>query len=280
MTQKKQPRSIPASSVEGSLWDTMEQADKRIERRLNQMYSKKSSVFEKALASWPIFGGTSTETAETKSDETVTIEGKIVDKPGGQDDKPVEDDGPVSAADPEAISKLTKQIEQAQASAQAAIAEANKYKEKEAQAARAQQTKEEQLQTDLEAAYATIQQQENVIKNSALTNALLSQKNFEWHSVRQVMAELQDGEYNVDIDFDSAQAVVSGVEEAAKRIAKECPWLVSKDKASDQSTAQGNGNGTGARVRGSGTPPRPPTGQQEKTARRAELSKRFPVINR
>lgn len=247
-------------------------------------YGNKVSAFEQALASWPIFGGTSPEggATEGKPAETVTIEGKILDKTeesagGNIENEPEEI---VNPADPEAISKLTKQLEAANKLAQEATNTANSYKQKEQQAARAQQTKEEQLQTDLDNAQQIIQQQDAVIKNSAVTNALLGQKNFEWHSVRQVMAELADDEYQVDIDFDSGQAVVSGIEDAAKRIAKDCPWLVSKDKATDQSTAQGNGNGNGARVRGSGTPPRPPTQQGEKTARRAELSKRFPVIAR
>ena len=245
----------------------------------------KVTTFEQALASWPIFGGTSAEGgATTVEGAKVTIETKPDEKvdptiSGGDDGKATETESAVNANDPEAISKLTKQIEQANAAAQAAVAEANKYKEKEAQAARAQQTKEEQLQTDLDNAMATIQQQDAVIKNSALTNALLSQKNFEWHSVRQVMAELNDEEYSVDVDYDTGNAVVTGIEDAAKRIAKDCPWLVSKDKASDQTTAQGN-NGTGTRVRGSGTPPRPPTGNETKQQRRQELSKRFPVIAR
>lgn len=247
-------------------------------------HSTKVSTFEQAMASWPIFGGTSAEggATEGKPAETVTIEGKIVDKTeettGGDDGKP--DESIVNPNDPEAISKLTAQLTAAQKAAEAATATANQYKQKEEQAARAQQTKEEQLQTDLDNATATIQQQDAVIRNSALTNALLSQKDFEWHSVRQVMAELQDDEVQVDIDFDSGQAIVSGAENAAKRIAKDCPWLVSKDKAGDQSTAQGGNNGNGTRVRGSGTPPRPPTGQQAKTERRQELSKRFPVIAR
>jgi hypothetical protein len=258
-------------------------ANDRIEAKMKTI-APRVSTYEQALASWPIFGGTSAEgattTTDTGKDETVTIEGKIVDKSDSDGGNTETETEIVNPADPEAISKLTKQIEQANAAAQAAVAEANKYKEKEQQAARAQQTKEEQLQTDLDNAMSTIQQQDAVIKNSAVTNALLANKGYEWHSVRQVIAELQDGEYSVDIDFDSGQAVVTGIEDAAKRIAKDCPWLVSKDKAADQSTAQGGNNGNGTRVRGSGTPPRPPGNQPDKTARRAELSKRFPVIAR
>ena len=243
----------------------------------------KVTTFEQALASWPIFGGTSAEgsaTETTDKDKTVTIEGKIVDKPddstGGS---ATETEEIVNPNDPDAINKLNAQLAQANKLAEEATATANSYKQKEEAAARAQQTKEEQLQTDLDNANTIIQQQDAVIKNSALTNALLAQKDFEWHSVRQVMAEIQDGEVQVDIDFDSGQAVVTGADAAVKRIAKDCPWLVSKDKASDQTTAQGN-NGSGTRVRGSGTPPRPPSGNETKQQRRQELSKRFPVIAR
>lgn len=259
------------------------QADHRIEAKMKTSIPK-VSTFEQAVASWPIFGGTSPEgggdTITAGGDGTVTIEGKIVDKDkssGGDDGKAGEDI--VNPADPDAIAKITAQLEAAKKAAETATATANQYKQKEEQAARAQQTKEEQLQADLDNAQATIQQQDAVIKNSALTNALLSQKDFEWHSVRQVMAELQDEEITVDVDYESGQAVVSGIENAAKRIAKDCPWLVSKNKAEQQNPANTT-NSNGTKVRPSGTPPRPPSNQVEKTQRRAELSKRFPVISR
>lgn len=244
--------------------------------------SKQVSTFQEAIASWPIFGGTSTEGGA--AEETVVIEGKIVDKgketdtgsAGGNTD---DDTSIVNPNDPEAISKLTAQLAAANKLAEQATATANQYKTKEEQAARAQQTKEEQLQTDYDNALATIERMDAVIKNSALTNALLGQKDYEWHSVRQVMAELQEEEFEVTIDLDSGQAVVSGIENAAKRVARDCPWLVSKDKAKEQTTVQGNQNGNnGTRV--SGRPPAPPANQQAKAAKRAELTKRFPVIQR
>jgi hypothetical protein len=274
VTRSKQPEN----NSQGPLWKAME-ADKRIEAKM-KLKDKKStmvSTFEQALATWPIFGGTSAEGGtEVIEGAKVTVETTDDKAAGGKtEDK--------SNTDSDVTSKLTQQLNETKQMLENLQKENEGFKKKEEETARAQLTKEENLQKDYENAAATIERLDAVIKNVALTNAILANKDYEWHSVRQVMAELetgQYGEYDVNIDLDNGKAEVVGLDNAVKEVASKCSWLVSKEKAKDQSTAQGNGTGTGTRVRPSGTPPRPPGNQAEKTQRRAELSKRFPVIAR
>jgi hypothetical protein len=107
----------------------------------------------------------------------------------------------------------------------------------------------------------------------ALKNAFLEQGEYQWNSVKQAMSELTEDDYQIDIDLANGNATVTGMDNAVKQIAQKCPWLLkSKAADTDNTTRQ-----TTTR-RNTGTPPAPPTGNEAKSAKRADLIKKFPVI--
>jgi hypothetical protein len=147
------------------------------------------------------------------------------------------------------------------------------YKTKEESTRRAQQTKEEQLQTDLDKANARNEKLFNILRQKVVENAIGAQSNYEWHSIKQVMAELNGEAFEVDIDEDALTGTVKGIESEIKRIATQCPWLVSKDKSKPSGDGQ-----TPRPQRPSGGPVAPPTSADAKLSKRAALIKKYPVI--
>lgn len=172
---------------------------------------------------------------------------------------------------PEAIADLLKQLNEATKQIKDLQAKTQTYEKEKAQATRAQQTREEQLETDLTEAQQIIAKMDAVIRHTAIVNAIQGIKDYEFHSARHVLNELDHNSFDVDVDLENGTAIVSGIENEIKRVAKEMPWLVAQAKGS-------NNIGKNPMPRSSGAPPANPNGDADKVARRAELMKKFPVI--
>lgn len=172
---------------------------------------------------------------------------------------------------PEAIADLLKQLNDATKTIKELQGKTQSYEKEKAQAARAQQTREEQLEQDLTEAQQTIAAMDSVIRHTAIVNAIQGMKDYEFHSARHVLNELDPNSFDVDVDLQNGTATVTGIENEIKRVAKEMPWLVAQSK--------NNGVPKNPMPRSSGAPPANPNGDADKVSRRAELMKRFPVIS-
>jgi len=229
---------------------------------------------EAARAALPIFGGEQT-TATAPS-----VAGEEDDASGGTEgatgaDSAVDSSDGASTEDlgknPEAIADLLKQLNDATKTIKDLQSKTQKYETEKAQAVRAQQTREQQLETDLQEAQQTIARMDAVIRHTAIVNAIQGMKDYQFHSARHVLNELDSNAFDVDVDLENGTATVTGIESEIKRVAKEMPWLVAQEKSS-------NSTGKSPAPRSSGAPPGNPNGDAAKVARRAELMKKYPVI--
>lgn len=210
----------------------------------------------------PIFGGESDTEASVEpvegTEEAVT--------------EPKEESAPEEKSGEE-MKNLLKQVEELNNKLSAVAKENEQYKAKEQQAARAQQTREESLEQDLTEAQQTIHKMDEIIRYTAIVNAIQSNPDLEFHSAKHVLRELDMNAFDLDVDLENGTATVNGIESELKRIARECEWLVK----SNGRAAAPSAPATSTR-RGSGAPPTPASAGNSKTNRRRELSKRFPVI--
>lgn len=231
------------------------------------------NTLEAALAAFPVFGGTSTETTESPSDaeqEPVTAASTKATQTGGDSAKPEVN---VDGMTPEQISELLKQVTDLTTQVTTLTSENNTFKSKEQQATRAKQTREQQLEQDVVDLQQTVAKMDAVIKHTAVINAIQGAKDMEFHSARHVMNELNHDSFDLDVDLENGTATVSGIEAELKRVAKECPWLVSKDK-----TRAPAGTTPPRQPRGSGSPPAPPGGANDRQTKRSDLINKYPVI--
>lgn len=230
------------------------------------------SGLERAKATFPIFGGTSpaeTETPPAAPKEEPATPSSEEPHSGGDSAKPEPD---VEGMSPQEIAELLKNVGELTNQVSKLTTENNTYKSKEQQAERAQQTREQQLEADLTEAQQTIAKMDAVIRHTAVVNAIQGAKDMEFHNARHVMNELVMDAFDLDVDLDNGTATVSGIEPELKRVAKEFPWLVSKDKTQTPANAP-----THPRPRGSGTPP-VGGGSPDKVTKRADLINKYPVI--
>ena len=186
-------------------------------------------------------------------------------------EEPKEDPIAKLQADPNALSQLLSQVQALTTKLGEVTTDRDSLKTKQDAQTRAQQTKEEQLQTDLDNERLKNQKLFNILKAKVVENAIGAQNNFEWHSVKQVMAELNNDAFEVDIDEEALTGTVKGIESEIKRIAQQCPWLVSKDKSKTPDNQQ-------RPQRPSGGPVSPPTSGDAKLSKREALIKKYPVI--
>jgi predicted nucleic acid-binding Zn-ribbon protein len=185
----------------------------------------------------------------------------------------VEDAAPDLAKNPEAMADLLKQLNDASKTIKDLQNKTSTYEKEKANATRAQQTREQQLESDLTEAQKIIEKMDSVIRHTAIVNAIQGMKDYEFHSARHVLNELDPNSFDVDVDLENGTATISGIDGEIKRVAKEMPWLVAQSKG---------GNTIGQRTpvpRSSGAPPGNPNGDADKVSRRAELMKKFPVIS-
>jgi len=243
----------------------------RIESKvMNKVTDKlvKIDSLEAAKATLPIFGGEEEKEAVDVSEGTDSPT-EPADSVDNSDSSSSED----LTKNPEAIADLLKQLSETSKQVKELSAKTAAYEKEKAQSARAQQTREEQLETDLQDAQQTIAKMDAVIRHTALINAIQGMKDYEFHSARHVMNELDANSFDIDVDLENGTATITGIESEIKRVAREMPWLVAQGKT---------GNATNSRTsnqRSSGAPPSNPNGDSAKVARRAELMKKFPVIS-
>lgn len=212
---------------------------------------------------------TDTVTEEVDAADTASDSPAADTSDAGSSDSAGTDD---LAKNPEAIADLLKQLNEATKTIKDLESRTQSYEKEKAQAARAQQTREEQLEQDLTEAQQTIAKMDSVIRHTAIVNAIQGMKDYEFHSARHVLNELDPNSFDIDVDLQNGTATVTGIENEIKRVAKEMPWLVAQAKSS-------NGVAKNPMPRSSGAPPANPNGDADKVARRAELMKKFPVIS-
>lgn len=236
---------------------------------------------DSVLRAYPIFGGTApTETQPTEETKTDGGEAgkstQTTQSAGGETQ--TEDPASQFANDPKAINQLLKQVSDLQKNLEGVTKQKDAYEQEKLKAERAQQTREQQLETDLQNSQEVIEKMDRVVRTMAIQNAFLSSGDYQWNSVRQAMSELEEGNYDVNIDLDGGKAEVSGIENEVKRIAQACPWLLKS--TSGTTTNNGSSGGRGSAKPASGTPPAPPRGNEGQQVKRADMMKRFPAIAR
>jgi hypothetical protein len=204
------------------------------------------------------------------SDETVTDD--VTTEAPAETTEAVVEDTPDLAKDPEAMADLLKQLNDASKTIKELQSKTATYEKEKANSARAQQTREQQLESDLTEAQKIIEKMDSVIRHTAIINAIQGMKDYEFHSARHVLNELDRNSFDVDVDLENGSATISGIDGEIKRVAKEMPWLVAQSKG-------GNTMGRNNIPRSSGAPPANPNGDAAKVSRRAELMKKFPVIS-
>jgi hypothetical protein len=244
----------------------------RTESKLMQKINDKLiavSPLEAAKAALPIFGGEVEETETTDESNGIEDTAAATDAVDSVDSSPNED----LTKNPEAMADLLKQLNDASKTIKDLQNKTATYEKEKAQTTRAQQTREQQLESDLTEAQQMISKMDAVIRHTAMINAIQSMSDYEFHSAKHVLNELDPNSFDVDVDLANGSATVSGIEAEIKRVAKEMPWLVSNNKASGN-TVSGKTN-----LRASGAPPANPNGDAAKVARREALMKKFPVIS-
>lgn len=213
------------------------------------------------------------EETSTDSTSTEATEDKAVESSTETSDK--SKDISETQVDPEKVSELLKQVSELTGKISSLSKENETYKNKEQEAQRAQQSREETLEQDLTEAQQTIHQMDQVIRYTAIINAIQSNPDLEFHSAKHVMRELDMEAFDMNVDLENGTATVNGIDTELKRIARECDWLV---KHNNRAGGDTNGGSPKPKVRSSGAPPAPPGANGAKANRRQDLSKRFPVI--
>lgn len=214
-----------------------------------------------------------TETTTTEADNAVEESSDSASPDTSVSGGASNDAAPDLTQNPEAMADLLKQLNEATKQIKELQGKTASYEKEKAQQARAQQTREEQLESDLTEAQQTIAAMDAVIRHTAIVNAIQGMKDYQFHSARHVLNELDPNAFDVDVDLQNGTATVTGIEAEIKRVAKEMPWLVAQEK---------NANPMGKNPvagRSSGAPPANPNGDAAKVSRRAELMKKFPVIS-
>lgn len=238
---------------------------KKIKETMSKMAKKPvvMTAAQAAIGALPFFGGTEpaatpAPAVETPPAETPAAEPSVTD--------PIEK----LKSDPNALGQLLSQVEKLTKDLKTANDRVTGFESQQQEAVRKQQTREQQLEADLTKRDEIIQQMDAIIKNTAIANAVLNQKDIQWHSLKQVVAELNPEAFEVEVDLKNSTTKVSGIDSEIKRVAKDCPWLVVQSDPGEPPTS---------RVRPSGSPPAPPASDTSKQQRRNELMKKFPVIS-
>jgi DNA repair exonuclease SbcCD ATPase subunit len=247
----------------------------RIESKLMQKITDKLvaiSPLEAAKASLPFFGGEDETESTVEADESNGTESAT--STAGTDANGSSSSSEELTKNPEAMADLLKQLNDATKTIKDLQNKTASYEKEKTNAARAQQTREEQLEADLTDAQQTIAKMDSVIRHTAMVNAIQGMKDFEFHSARHVLNELDSNAFDIDVDLENGTAIVTNIEAEIKRVAKEMPWLVAQNKASGNVGVSGK-----TTMRSSGAPPANPNGDAAKVARREALMKKFPVIS-
>jgi hypothetical protein len=229
-------------------------------------------ALELIQSSLPIFGGTSTETkSEPSSTETSTDTKKTSTDSGGSDSGGGGSETPKEIT-PEQFQQLNTQVAELLSQNTELKKTVEGYTAKEEEQRKANLGREESLTEDLTNAQKTIDAQDQIIKSLALINAIQGNKEYQFHDPSDVIRRLDETSYEFNVDLEDRTASVSGVENELKRIAKEADYLVVKPNG------EINQEKPNPARRGTGNPPGPTPTNQSKSARRAELEAKWPVI--
>lgn len=247
--------------------------DNRTESKLMKITDKLIVVnpLQAAKLALPLFGGVEAATDVEESSATESNTDSVSDA-GTEPDSDSTSTTENLTKNPEAIADLLKQLNDATKTIKDLQGKTASYEKEKTMAARAQQTREEQLEQDLTEAQQTIAKMDSVIRHTALINSIQGMKDYEFHSARHVLNELDPNAFEIDVDLENGSATITGIEGEIKRVAKEMPWLVAQSKSS-------NGTPKNSIPRSSGAPPANPNGDADKVSRRNELMKKFPVIS-
>lgn len=240
--------------------------------------SKPEAILRMAL---PLYGGTTpvatvpaATTPPAEGDGAATEEKKTTETAGGSSPDALAK----LAQDPAALGQLLSQVDTLQKALDKANTVVQAVEKEKTEAERAKQTREQQLESDLQQRDAIIQQMDAVIKNQAIAQAMMSVEGIQWNSVKQAVAELQGEEFDIVVDLEKGVATAEGIQDAAKRIAKDFPWLVKAAATPDPTAAI---TGTKVSRPSSGNPPKPPGNpvNEQKALKRKRHISRYSVLN-
>lgn len=244
-----------------------------------------ASQLELAKSCLPLFGGAEDDDKKTSESSSKGDTGggqatasKSGDGQSGNDTSTSAggDSGPEMT--PEQMADLLKQVETVTKANQDLDKKIKGFEAKETEAKRASMGREEALEADLGVAQETIAKMDAALRQQALVNAINSFKDIQWHDNAFPLSKLDPSiRENMTVDLDSSSVTVNGVENDLRRIAKEYDWAVVKGAAPAGTAA---GGGRAPAVRGSGAPPAPVGGTNNKATRRTELEGKFSAIRR
>jgi hypothetical protein len=253
-------------------------SDSTVQKAANDIISRNSVVanaeISRIMNFGPYFGGEDDKNNGGSGNEGGSGDGNGSGSGTGGQGSAETDPIALIAADPEKIKELLRTNDQQKQDLQKVTAERDTFVQEKDKNERAQMNKEQQLQTDLDKANATIEQMDRVVQHVAKTSAFLnasSDANVQWNSVKQAMAELDVNNFDITVDLDNGTAEVVGMDKEIDRISKANTWLVKS--AGD---VEPNGGVKPPRAVGGGRPPAPPKGDAAKKARRDSMISRFP----
>lgn len=236
----------------------------------------RNAALERALAAYPVFGGTSAENSDSSSGESGTPS-STTSSNGETSSSGGESTSTTEQMSPEKIQELVSKVTDLTSQVTTLSQENAGYKAEEEKNANAALSREEALAKDLDKSNQTIAQMDAVIKHLAIINAVThNESGIQFHEPSGIVRELNEDGFELNIDLERGTASVKGIENELKRIANEKSWLV---KAAVNDQQQQTRTTQKPPTRSSGTPPANPSQQNNAASRRAALEQRWPVIN-
>lgn len=234
--------------------------------KFNQAITPSIDDIKLMLGKHPIFG------AEEQSPQQQTPDGK----PEGQEQQ---------------INPLEKTVQELQATIEANAAELKKYKDAEEAAQRKNNTDVENFRKDLEAATNNYANEKNRadsvtarLENEILINKILENGTFKKEAIKFVVQELDRDKVKVNLETRE----VTNLENSLKKIAENFSMFVADGSGGNNGNSGNNGNNgnngiNGANQNGNpwtraGSPPAPPSTQDQEAAQRNSMMSRYSAL--
>lgn len=238
-----------------------------------------NNSLERALASLPLFGGTTPSTESPPDSDTGSSQAKGTESTSqsGNDTATQAggDSGTTTEMDPAQIADLLKQVQNLTNVNKQLLQENNANKAKQQEAERAKLSREEAMEKDLEQRDEIIAKMDRALRNQAIINAINNFKDVTWHDPMFPISKLDPAILeNMTVDLEAGTVTVTGVENDLRRIAKDYEWAVVNPAAQSPNPPPRQQ----PRPRGTGTPPAPPNGSNDKATRRQSLIDKWPVL--
>lgn len=136
---------------------------------------------------------------------------------------------------------------------------------------------EKHLQGELEKANSRAQKMEGVLRKNLLETHILKDNKITWHDVDVVVAALDLGEIDIDVE----SGTVEGLSDELKRVAREKPFLVKSKSGSRQNGGDDGGSGQQQRRGSTGNNPGGAGHQQnQQVTQRESLLKKYKALQR